>query len=101
MKGRHFGRFASLHLEMFVHYDFFLVYEVLHIIFQLDTFKSGMAFHTMEFTIFINNAHLSLSYHMIMNFLQTYKDIKEKGMILEKGLIKDGVIKIYKESNQD
>ena len=51
--------------------------------------------------MFIENAHWSLPYHMIMNSLQTYKDNKEKGMILEQGLIKDGVIKIYKESNQD
>ena len=38
---------------------------------------------------------------MTMNYLQSYKDIKEKGMILEKRLIKDGIIKIYKETNQD
>ena len=38
---------------------------------------------------------------MIMNFLPTYKDIKEKGMSLEKGLIKDDVITIYKENTQD
>ena len=38
---------------------------------------------------------------MVMNYLQTYKDIKEKGMGLEKRLIKDGVIKIYKENTQD
>ena len=38
---------------------------------------------------------------MTMNCLQTYKDIKEKGMILEQGLIKYGIIKIYKETNQD
>ena len=37
---------------------------------------------------------------MIMNYLQTYKEIKENGMILKQGLIKDGVIKIYKERNQ-
>ena len=51
--------------------------------------------------IFFDNAHPSLAHHMIMNFLQNYKDIKVKGMILEKGLIKYGVIKIYKENNQD
>lgn len=51
--------------------------------------------------IFIDNAHPSLAHHMSMNFLQTYKDIKEKGMILEQGLIKDGVVKIYKEANQN
>ena len=44
--------------------------------------------------MFIDNAHPSLAHQMIMNFLQTYKDIKEKGMILDQGLIKDGVIKI-------
>ena len=51
--------------------------------------------------MFINNAHPSLTHHMVMNYLQTYKDIKEKGMSLEKGLIKDGVIRLYKESTQD
>ena len=51
--------------------------------------------------IFIDNAHPSLAHHMTMNCLQTYKDIKEKGMILEQGLIKDGVVKIYKEANQN
>ena len=51
--------------------------------------------------MFIDNAHPSLAHHMIMNYLQIYKDIKEKGMFLEQGLIKDGVIKIYKERNQD
>ena len=51
--------------------------------------------------MFIDNAHPSLAHQMIMNCLQTYKDIKEKGMILEQGLIKYDVIKIYKESNQD
>ena len=51
--------------------------------------------------MFIDNAHPSLAHHMTMNCLQTYKDIKEKGMILEQGLIKDGIIKIYKETNQD
>ena len=38
---------------------------------------------------------------MVMIYLQTYKDIKEKGMGLEQGLIKDGVIKIYKENTKD
>ncbi|MDF3686227.1 hypothetical protein [Enterobacter hormaechei] len=51
--------------------------------------------------MFIDNAHPSLAHHMTMNCLQTYKDIKEKGMILEQGLIKDGVVKIYKEANQN
>ena len=51
--------------------------------------------------MFIDNVHPSLAHHMIMNCLQTYRDIKEKGMILEQGLIKDGFIKIYKESNQE
>ena len=51
--------------------------------------------------MFIDNAHPSLAHHMTMNYLQTYKDIKEKGMILEQGLIKDGVVKIYKEANQN
>ena len=49
--------------------------------------------------MFVDNAHPSLAHHMTMNCLQTYKDIKEKGMILEQGLIKDGIIKIYKERN--
>lgn len=49
--------------------------------------------------MFISNAHPSLAHHMVMNCLQTYKDIKEKGMSLEKGLIKDGVIRLYKENN--
>lgn len=48
--------------------------------------------------MFIKNAYHILAHHMIMNFLQTYKDIKENGMGLEQGLIKDGVIKIYKEN---
>ena len=51
--------------------------------------------------MFINNAHPSLAHHMVMNYLQTYKDIKEKGMGLEQGLIKDGVIRLYKENTQD
>jgi hypothetical protein len=51
--------------------------------------------------MFISNAHPSLAHHMTMNCLKTYKDIKEKGMGLEKGLIKDGIIKIYKENTQD
>ena len=51
--------------------------------------------------MFIDSAHPSLAHHMVMNFLETYKDIKEKGIILEQGLIKYGVIKIYKEKNQD
>lgn len=51
--------------------------------------------------MFIDNAHPSLAHHMVMNYLRTYKDIKEKGMILEQRLIKDGVVKIYKDSNQD
>ena len=38
---------------------------------------------------------------MVMNYLQTYKDIKEKGMELEQGLIKDVVIKLYKENTQN
>ena len=38
---------------------------------------------------------------MVMNNLQTYKDIKEKGMGLEQGLIMDGVIRLYKENTQD
>ena len=38
---------------------------------------------------------------MVMNYLQTYKDIKEKGMGLKQGLIKDGVIRLYKENTQD
>ena len=50
--------------------------------------------------MFIDNAHPSLAYHMTMNYLQTYKDIKEKGMILEQEIFKDGIIKIYKETNQ-
>ena len=45
--------------------------------------------------MFIDNVHPSLAHYMIMNCLQTYKDIKEKGIILEQGLIK-----IYKENNQ-
>ena len=48
--------------------------------------------------IFINNAHPSLAHHMVMNCLQMYKYIKEKGMGLEQGLIKDGVIRLYKEN---
>ena len=32
------------------HCDLFLVYEVLHIVFQLHAPKSGVSFHTMEFT---------------------------------------------------
>lgn len=51
--------------------------------------------------MFIDNSHPILAHHMTMNYLQTYKDIKEKGMILEQGLIKDGVVKIYKEANQN
>ena len=51
--------------------------------------------------MFINNAHPIPAHHMVMNYLQTYKDIKEKGMGLKQGLIKDGVIKIYKENTQD
>ena len=51
--------------------------------------------------MFINNVHPSLAHHMVMNYLQTYKDIKEKGMGLEQGLIKYGVIKLYKENTQD
>ncbi len=51
--------------------------------------------------MFINNAHPSLTHHMVMNNLQTYKDIKEKAVGLEQGLIKDGVIRIYKENTQD
>ena len=51
--------------------------------------------------MFIDNAHPSLANHLNMNCLQTYKDIKEKGMILEQGLVKYGVIKIYKEKNQE
>ena len=51
--------------------------------------------------MFVDNAHQSLTHHMTMNFLQTYKDIKENGMLLEQGLIKDGIIKIYKETSQD
>ena len=30
-----------------------------------------------------------------------YKDIKQKGMGLKQGLIKDGVIRLYKENTQD
>lgn len=51
--------------------------------------------------MFINNVHPILAHHMVMNCLQTYKDIKEKGMSLEQGLIKDGVIRLYKENIQD
>ena len=51
--------------------------------------------------MFINNVHPSLAHHMDMNYLQTYKDIKEKGMGLKQWLIKDGVIKLYKENTQD
>ena len=51
--------------------------------------------------MFVDNAHPSLAHHMTMNCLQTYKDIKQKGMILEQGLIKDGIIKIYKKTSQD
>lgn len=39
--------------------------------------------------MFINNAYPSPSHPMTMNQLQTYKDIKEKGMVLKKGPIKD------------
>ena len=48
--------------------------------------------------MFINNAHPRLAHHMVMIFLQKYEDIKENGMGLEQGLIKDGVIKLYKEN---
>ena len=51
--------------------------------------------------MFIKNAHPSLAHHMVMNYLQMYKDIKEKGMGLKQGLIKDGVIRLYKENTQD
>ena len=51
--------------------------------------------------MFVSNAHPSPAHHIVINFLQTYKDIKENGMGLEKGLIKDGVINIYKENTQD
>ena len=47
--------------------------------------------------MFINNAHPSLAHHRVMNYLLTYKDIKDKGMSLEQGLIKDGFIRLYKE----
>ena len=51
--------------------------------------------------MFIDSAHPSLAHHMVMNFLETYKDIKEKGIILEQGLMKNGIIKIYKEKNHE
>ena len=48
--------------------------------------------------MFIDNAHPKLSHYMVMHCLQTYKDIKEKGMGLKQGFIKDGVIILYKEN---
>ena len=51
--------------------------------------------------MFINNAQPNLSHHMTMNCLQTYKDINDKGIILEQGLMKDGFINLYKENTHD
>ena len=38
---------------------------------------------------------------MVMNYLQTYKEIKEKDMVFEQGIINDGIIKIHKENNEE
>lgn len=38
---------------------------------------------------------------MQMNFIQTYQDIKGKGMDIKRGHLDDGAIKHYKESSQD
>ena len=46
--------------------------------------------------IFITNMHPKLMHHMVMNFLQTYKDIKEKAMGFDQELTNDIIIKIYK-----
>jgi hypothetical protein len=51
--------------------------------------------------IFINNLHPKLAYHMRMNCIQTYHDIRTKGMDLERGLVEEGTIKHYKESQPD
>ena len=48
--------------------------------------------------MFIDNVHPKLYHYMIMNLLQAYKDIKEKGMGLEWGIINDGVIKSTKKT---
>ena len=36
-----------------------------------------------------------------MNYIQTYHDIRTKGMDLERGLVEEGTIKHYKESQHD
>ena len=50
--------------------------------------------------MFIDNKHPRLSHHTVMNYLQTYKEIKEKHMGLEQGIINNGIIEIYKENNE-
>lgn len=55
--------------------------------------------------IFISNLHPNISYHICLNCTSTFKDIMTKGPSVEKALINEGVIKLYKDyfdkSNHD
>ena len=51
--------------------------------------------------MFTDNAHPKLSHYMVINCLQKYKYIKEKGMGLKWELIKNWIIRVYKENIQE
>lgn len=57
---------------------------------------SSIIHDTQLVLVFINNLHMKLAYHIRLNFVGTFKDIMPKGPSVEKVLIDEGIIKLYK-----